>query len=156
MAVTILLPGQFKRQFAAPVDVDQVFSTTAARTAYLTNPRRYPGMIVSDLETQLAYQLNTAGSAWIALGGSGGGSVDTMEFAPGDPGAPAIGATTYSPAGNAFLNKKVLVFRNGLLQRPLDPGDGNTYITKVFASNTLTFSHALIATDYIQILIATL
>lgn len=66
-----LFPLQFKRQYAAPLDIDIVFSTTAERLSYLTNPRRYPGQVVSDLQTESVYVLNSAGTAWKEAGGSG-------------------------------------------------------------------------------------
>lgn len=67
MAITVLLPFQIKRQQAAPLDVDSVFQTEAALNSYLTNPRRYPLMVVGCVETQEIYKLNAAGDAWIAL-----------------------------------------------------------------------------------------
>ena len=45
----------------------EVFATTAARMAYLTNSSRYAGQIVSDLETEKAYMLNAAADAWITI-----------------------------------------------------------------------------------------
>jgi hypothetical protein len=62
-------PLQFKRQYAAPLDIDIVFDTTNDRITYLTNPIRYAGQIVSDLETQKCYQLNTNTNSWIEIGG---------------------------------------------------------------------------------------
>jgi hypothetical protein len=80
-------------------------------------------------------------------------STDVMEFKPGDANYPAIGASTFIPVGNNFLNKKVVVFRNFILQPLKNLGDGNTYVTKPINSNTLTFSAALTADDYIIILV---
>jgi hypothetical protein len=65
-----LFPLQFKRQYAAPLDIDIVFSTTAERLSYLTNPRRYPGQVVSDLQTESVYILNSAGTNWKEAGGN--------------------------------------------------------------------------------------
>ena len=68
-------PLQFKRQYAAPLDLDAVFSTAALRTTYLTNPRRYAGMLVSDLENiGKIYQLSADTNSWIEAGGSSSGS----------------------------------------------------------------------------------
>lgn len=62
-------PLQFKRQYAAPLDVDIVFNTTSARLSFLTDPIRYAGQLVSDLETQKCYQLSTDTNSWIEIGG---------------------------------------------------------------------------------------
>jgi hypothetical protein len=62
-------PLQFKRQYAAPLDVDIVFDTTSDRITFLTNPIRYAGQIVSDLQTQKCYQLSTNTNSWIEIGG---------------------------------------------------------------------------------------
>jgi hypothetical protein len=66
---SLLFPLQFERQYSGPLDQDQVFTTTSARLTYLTNPLRYSGQIVTDLETNKAYQLNSAKDTWIELGG---------------------------------------------------------------------------------------
>lgn len=65
---SLLFPLQFERQYSGPLDQDQVFTTTSARLTYLTNPLRYSGQIVTDLETNKAYQLNSAKDTWIELG----------------------------------------------------------------------------------------
>ena len=49
-----------------------MFLTTADRTAYLTNPRRYAGQIVSDVEENLGYILNSTRDAWLPLVGTSG------------------------------------------------------------------------------------
>lgn len=69
MAQQTALPIQYIRQYAGPIDVDEVFDTTAARNAYLTNPRRYAGQKVSDLQTGSVYMLNAARSSWIPVSG---------------------------------------------------------------------------------------
>lgn len=73
MAALTLFPLQYKRQDSVPVDIDMVFATTAERIAYLTSPRRYAGMLVSDTQEEKAYLLNTARSAWVPIGSAGGG-----------------------------------------------------------------------------------
>lgn len=76
---SLLFPLQFERQYSGPLDQDQVFTTTSARLTYLTNPLRYAGQIVTDLETNKSYQLNTAKDTWIEIGsGAGAGSTDTF------------------------------------------------------------------------------
>lgn len=64
-----IFPIQFRRQFAGPLDIDMVFQTTSARNEYLTNPRRYAGQIVSDLEAQSIYTLRPSLSEWVGVAG---------------------------------------------------------------------------------------
>ena len=71
-------PLKFVRQHDEPLDVDFVFSTTAARNAYLSDARRYAGQIVADVQEEKAYMLNAAKSAWIELGTGSGGSTDLI------------------------------------------------------------------------------
>jgi hypothetical protein len=80
---TVSLPINFVRQYAGPLDIDSVFTSTAARLAYLTSPRRYAGMIVSDTEDGNGYMLNSAGDAWIAIA-AGGASVNSVNGEVGD------------------------------------------------------------------------
>lgn len=68
MAALTLFPLQYKRQDAVPVDIDITFSSTAERNSYLTNARRYAGMLVVDTEEDKAYLLNSTRDAWIAVG----------------------------------------------------------------------------------------
>lgn len=100
MAVSILnLPVQYVRQQALPIDIDSVFASTADRTAYLSNPRRYPGMVVSDTEVGAIYVLNAAGTAWLdntagAVNATSGLSIQSSQLvqlgqALGAGGAPA-------------------------------------------------------------------
>lgn len=80
-------------------------------------------------------------------------SGDLVAFKVGDVGFPLAGQNIYSPPGDLFLNRKVLVFRNFAPQALTDLGDGNTFVTKPIDSNILTFSTALGADDYIIILV---
>lgn len=84
MAALTLFPLQYKRQDSVPIDIDMVFSTTADRVAYLTSARRYAGMLVTDLEEDTAYLLNSARDAWIPIGagGAGGGGFIFQVGAP--------------------------------------------------------------------------
>ena len=66
----LIFPNAFVRQFSGPLDKDQVFSTTAELTSYLTNPRRYPGQIVYDVQAKTVYVLNETASAWQPAFGS--------------------------------------------------------------------------------------
>jgi hypothetical protein len=69
MAITYPLPVQYVRQFSAAMDVDLVFGTTDLMQAYLSSPRRYAGMVVSNLDDANygVYQLNKTKDAWIKL-----------------------------------------------------------------------------------------
>ncbi len=63
------LPLRYIRQYPESTDIDETFASTAERMAYLTNPRRYPGQIVSDLEQDGAvWVLNTARDKWNQVG----------------------------------------------------------------------------------------
>jgi hypothetical protein len=61
--VSISTPQQSTRQFAGPLDKDSVFTTTAARTAYLTSPRRYAGQIWFNTTTSVT-------TLWANIGGT--------------------------------------------------------------------------------------
>jgi hypothetical protein len=61
-------PLQFKRQYAAPLDVDSIFDTTLERESYLKSPIRYAGQQVIDLEEGKAYFLNAAKDSWVLVG----------------------------------------------------------------------------------------
>lgn len=68
MSALTLFPLQYKRQGDVPVDIDMTFATTAERMVYLSNARRYAGMLVVDNEEEKCYLLNSARDAWIAVG----------------------------------------------------------------------------------------
>ncbi len=70
MGILTPSPLKFIRQHDEPLDVDFVFATTGDRNAYLTDARRYAGMLVVDNQEEKAYLLNAAKNAWIAVGGS--------------------------------------------------------------------------------------
>lgn len=78
-AVLIPFPLTLVRQQAQPIDIDARFETTAARSAYLTSPRRYSGMIVWDEQEGGQYFLNKDKNAWIAFGGT---NVPQFEIIP--------------------------------------------------------------------------
>lgn len=68
MAVTYLeWPFGFQRQFAEPLDKDQVFATSASRLAFITNARRYPGQLLADTEYNRAYMVNKDGNGYVPL-----------------------------------------------------------------------------------------
>ena len=64
-------PLSFIRLNGEPLDVSEVFKTTAERTAYLTNGTRYAGMIVYDYEADKHYRLSKNKNSWQELQGSG-------------------------------------------------------------------------------------
>jgi hypothetical protein len=67
----LLFPLNFKRQYAAPLDVDMVFDTIADKTSYLTNARRYAGQIVTCLEeTGKVFILSNDTNSWVEIDGS--------------------------------------------------------------------------------------
>lgn len=81
---------QFSRQFGVPLDSSFVFSTTAARSNYLTDVTTsgiaYSGMIVADLETNKVYVLNSS-RTWKEVGSINdtfGASNSGMLFKTGD------------------------------------------------------------------------
>jgi hypothetical protein len=81
---------QFSRQFGVPLDSSFVFSTTAARSGYLTDVATsgiaYSGMIVADLETNKVYVLNSS-RIWKEVGSINdtfGASNSGMLFKTGD------------------------------------------------------------------------
>jgi hypothetical protein len=74
------LPLIFIRQQDEPIDVDSTFATTAERLAYLTNPRRYGGLVSYDLEADALFVLNAAKTAWLPVGGSGTVSPEIVSF----------------------------------------------------------------------------
>lgn len=70
------LPFGFNRLFKGSAILDQVFTSTVDLNAYLTNPVRYAGMIVSLVEAGevVNYSLNATEDEWVELGGGGSSS----------------------------------------------------------------------------------
>lgn len=64
MSTIVPFPLQYQRQQASPIDVDEVFQSTAERMSYLTSPRRYAGMIVYDTEIDCLFFLNRDRNTW--------------------------------------------------------------------------------------------
>jgi len=66
-------PLQFKRQYAASLDKDSVFATNTEMQAYLSDPVRHAGQIVSCGEfPDKIYILNQERDAWNEVSGGGG------------------------------------------------------------------------------------
>lgn len=154
MAVTIFnLPVQYVRQQASPIDIDSVFTTTAARNTYLTSPRRYAGQIVSDLQDGNVYQLNAARTAWVIVGSGGGGgeTVLSLDFKCGGGGAPADSATSFTFDGSAIVNligKTLLQFhQQGTLVSKIALSGGVGYITFNSGTGTITWTNGSFSAD---------
>jgi hypothetical protein len=146
------LPLQFIRQYAGAVDQDVVFESTADRIAYLTVPRRYGGQIVFDLEIEQIFVLNAARNAWIPIQAN---TVRPIEVVVGTAAATDLniveGSTTVQ--NPKFIGRDVQVFRNDVIVHGFDYGDGMTYLTKDYESDTITFSDPLINTESLKIYI---
>ncbi|MCH8567624.1 MAG: hypothetical protein LAT67_05145 [Balneolales bacterium] len=60
-------PLRLLRQFADSIDPDMVFPTLDAMNDYLASPRRYAGQLVSCIETETIFLLNSARTTWIEI-----------------------------------------------------------------------------------------
>lgn len=72
------------------------------------------------------------------------GGASNFATLPGPPVQPVAGANLVD-AG--LIGKQVRVSRNGLWQSGYNPGNGNSYYTKVLASNTVVFVPAIANTE---------
>ena len=124
-----LLPLQFRRQYAGPMDEDEVFSTSAARLAYLNSPRRFAGQIVGDAEVGLAFILNAAMNAWVAIGSSGPTGPTGPTGATGAAGTPTTGMAMLALA-NVFTKAQTVT--------PVALTDAAIILTDASLSNTFT------------------
>jgi len=100
----LIFPNAFVRQYSGPLDKDLVFTTTAERTSYLTNARRYPGQIVYDVEAKKVFVLNENASEWVDVFGA---SFTLSENLTGVTGtfsrslsAPALSGTFFGDGSN--------------------------------------------------------
>lgn len=75
------------------------------------------------------------------------GGANNFSTLPGSPTPPIAGATTLVDVSLTGFNVRVV--RGGLPLLGINPGDGTIFYTKVKASNTLTFSSALVAGESI-------
>jgi len=97
---TTLFPLQYLRQNANPIDVDSVFTTTAARIAYLANGRRYPGQVVSDLQENKVYVLDNTAAMWLEISNGGvlpGGVCGSVQWNGGSGQFCGNSGFTYDP-----------------------------------------------------------
>lgn len=107
-----------------------------------------------------AYNFECGGSsgsvAWTSI--TGKPATANIEWVVGAGGFPGNGATSMTDArfANAAV-AQIVFFRNGQPQFSSNPGDGNTYYTKVStASNTISFSTALNTGEEMKIVIIAL
>lgn len=93
-------PEQLQRLLALPLDVDSVFHTQSAMTAYLTSPRRYAGQLAVSVfgDEPGLWVLSAARDAWVPAGAS----FDNVALT-GVPTAPDL--TVGSPS-NQLSNRK--------------------------------------------------
>lgn len=120
----LLFPLQIKRQYASPLDPDLVFPTVAARDAYLTNPLRYPGMLVTCLEREgEVFALNAGGNAWVAIAG-GAPSIGGLSMLAGADGVSGHRALVTNPDGTvAHATLALADSYVGVSQGATAPGD---------------------------------
>lgn len=128
MAALTLFPLQYQRQDSAPIDIDSVFTTTAARLAYLTSPRRYAGQIVSDIELGEAFVLDATKTAWIPIG-TGSSAPGAVESVNGQTGNVVLTTDTVGEgtANLYFTQQRVIdAFANIPLKTLVDVDDALT------------------------------
>lgn len=83
MASTLLFPLSFIRQYSdSPLDASLLYQTKVDLNNALSEPTNYAGMIVSCVETNSVYILNSTKTAWIEVGGSGMVIVDDYSQLP--------------------------------------------------------------------------
>ena len=73
-------PLQFLRQYQGPLDADLIFNLTSERTSFLTNPRRFAGMMVYDQQNSKTYVLDSASNAWLEVPVSSSSSEIQLSF----------------------------------------------------------------------------
>ena len=116
-AKVVPVGNQFTRLFPVPLDPSLVFSTSLARSGYLTSPATsgvaYGGMIVSDLETNKVYVLGT-GMVWqevgITVNETFGAATSGMLFKTGN--------NTFSVGGLSSGNNIVITNPSGIAGNP--------------------------------------
>ena len=82
MASSLLFPLSFTRQYLGSLDSSLLYQTKVDLNNALSEPTNYAGMIVSCVETNLVYILNSTKTAWIEVGGSGLTMVDDYSQLP--------------------------------------------------------------------------
>lgn len=109
---------QFSRQFGVPLDKDLVFTTTSARTSYLTDPSTsgiaYTGMIAADLQTNKAYLLNS-NRQWVEIGAS---ATDSLFSGSGLLFRRGSGENNFATGGLNSGNNIVITDPSGLAGNP--------------------------------------
>ena len=67
----IQFPLQFERQYSNPIDIDMVFETTSILNSYLTDNKRYAGMVVTCKEQEgKIFVLNNDKNEWLTFDSS--------------------------------------------------------------------------------------
>ena len=67
----IQFPLQFERQYSNPIDIDMVFETTSSLNSYLTDDKRYAGMVVTCKEQEgKIFVLNNDKDEWLTFDSS--------------------------------------------------------------------------------------
>ena len=121
----LIFPLWFKRQYAAPLDVDLVFDTLVDMNDYLTSGVRYAGQIVSCKENEgKLFVLNNARDAWLEIGNEEVGElVSTVNGITGDIFINGIGGIqvdslddtiTLSVSGDFITTSEVTLISSGL------------------------------------------
>lgn len=144
-------PLQFVRQYNDAPYSDMTFSTTSDRMAYLTSPRRYAGMIVTDNERQEVFILSADTNSWISIQNSS--SVSPLEVKVGSSEAIAAGiiAGSTTIVNSLYANRDLEISRTNINLYTKDFGDGDAYFTKPYGSDTVILSVPLYAGEIIKI-----
>lgn len=111
--------------------------------------------VISSFTNDSGYLTSSSSLAWANITGKPNttqfmwvvGGNNNFAGLPGSPTAPIAGATTL--VTSILTGLQVRVLRGGFQLPNMDPGDGTMYYTKVTASNTLTFSTALVSGELI-------
>lgn len=128
--------------------------TTSARFGIPTADL-YDTLLVFDSTIRAYMWYDAVNSIWIQVGQAGttptigntvkiNGVVDAVS-------SPFVSGTTY--VNNAMVGFQVEVFRNKLFEPDSNPGNGDSFFTKLLISNTITFSSALTAGELVQVVI---
>ncbi len=112
--VTIDWPVQLVRQYAKPMQRYEEFETTAARNAYLTNPLRYAGQRVYDIQADAYFRISKDRTSWLPDGAGG----ETTTVTNGGTGFSLIDSAT-----DSNVELKSLIAGNNF--SIVDDGNGN-------------------------------
>lgn len=118
-----------------PLTTDLAFNTYAQLMAHLSNPRRYPGEMVSCLERpNCIYILNSSKNAWIEINDVSDGSTIELDLVSNTPAAPAAGKVKfYFKSDKKFYRQT----SDGIETEAVDDGSAITKEFTGFADNGL-------------------